>query len=149
MQSLRDSHLVTLCYCYLQINGRRCPLEVCLLRKLGHIPGVIRIIDWYEHQKSFVIVMERPEAVQDLFDFITEQGPLGENLSRNFFTQVVETILKCHQAGVLHGDMKDENLLVEKKSGKLRLIDFGSGSWLKESTYTVFDGKCCVKYAPP
>ena len=71
-----------------QICEDRVPMEVSLLHLLKNIPGIVKLVDYFERHDSFIIVMERPEPCKDLFDFITEKGVLEEQLARNFFRQV-------------------------------------------------------------
>ncbi len=124
-----------------QLNDQLVPMEISLMTKVDHVPGVIRLIDWFEKNDSFIIVMERPDSVMDLFDYITKKGPLPEAYARDFFRQVVSTVADVQRAGVVHRDIKDENILVDLKTCQLKLIDFGSGAFLKDSVYTDFDGE--------
>lgn len=124
------------------------PLEICLLRKVSSVPGVVRLLDFYEMPDSYILILERPLASKDLFDFINDHGALEETLAQQFLRQVVNAVLTCHQRGVIHRDIKDENLLVtitRHNVPKIQLIDFGSGAHIRDDIYFDFDGKAaCI-----
>merc|ERR1712172_208492 len=92
----------------------------------------------------------QPVEGRDLFDYISERGPLEERLAGVLFKQVVESVAGCQERGVLHGDVKDENVLVQEDSNgevRARLIDLGSGSWFSSEVYSQYEGTRV--YAPP
>ena len=81
------------------------PVEVLMLRQVHDVPGVVKLIDYFETPSSYLIVMEMFTSC-DLFDLISHCGPLGEEVAREIFSQVVESLTACVSREVLHGDVK-------------------------------------------
>jgi len=132
---------------WVQLGDDIVPMEVCLLKKVTGIDGCIQMLDYFEESNSCVVVMERPESCKDLFDLITERGALPEHVARTFFRQILDTVVRVHEAGVIHRDIKDENILIDLKTCELKLIDFGAGAFYRDSVFTDFDGTRV--YSPP
>jgi proto-oncogene serine/threonine-protein kinase Pim-3 len=129
------------------LNNRKVPLEIALLSRCKDCPGVIRLLDYYERHDGYLIVMERPSPYCDLFDYISDRGALDEVISRCIFKQIVETSIACSNSKVVHRDIKDENIIIDLRTGQIKLIDFGSGAFLSTEKYTDFEGTRV--YSPP
>jgi serine/threonine protein kinase len=135
---------------WVKVNGELIPREVWCLQRVTHVSGVVHLLDYYDYRSRsmYVVVMERPEHGQDLFDYITDRETLDESEARQFMHQVVRTLLEVHDAGILHRDVKDENIIVDLDTKCVRLVDFGSATQLRlDSEYTEFDGT--ILYSSP
>ena len=73
------------------------------------------------------IVMELLEG-RDLFDVITQNGPLTVKCAVDYVLQACEALADAHSCGIVHRDIKPENLfLVERSPGihLIKVLDFG------------------------
>jgi len=148
---------VVIVRCDWQVNGRLLPAEIALLQRLACVDGVIHLLDHFEQEDCFLIVMERPTPCEDLFDYITRRSALPEPQARDILRQTISILTAVHQKGVFHRDIKDENMLIDAETGRVRLIDFGSAAFARNNPYSSFGGmsiptisadKCCPRYLP-
>ncbi|XP_030630658.1 serine/threonine-protein kinase pim-3-like [Chanos chanos] len=111
-------------------------------------PNILRLLDWFELPTSYVLILELLDPCQDLAEFCEAQGgSLDEKLARKVTRQLLKALCHCEGRGVLHRDVKPENLLIQTQSHKVKLIDFGCGDLVKDSPYMYFAGT--YEYAPP
>jgi len=129
-----------------KIGQQIVPKEVALLHCVQH-QFIIKMLDYFEDADHFYIVMEKPDRYIDLFDYITQKGVVSERSSRFLFRQIIEAVQYCLSVGVVHRDVKDENILIDLQTNQIKLIDFGSGTFLIEGPYSEYEGTRV--YCPP
>ncbi len=89
---------------------------------LSH-PNIVAIFDQGEDDGLLFIAMELIEG-RTLRDVIREEGPLEPHRAVSVFEQVVSALASAHRAGVVHRDVKPENVLVAD-DGRVKVADFG------------------------
>ncbi|CAE7250107.1 CIPK18 [Symbiodinium pilosum] len=89
--------------------------EIQLLAMLDH-PRIVRLYEWYADTENVYIITDVCDG-GELFDLVKasqEQNQLiPEEWIRRIFTQATEAISYCHGKGVMHKDLKFENLLLQ------------------------------------
>ncbi|XP_056628046.1 serine/threonine-protein kinase pim-3-like [Triplophysa dalaica] len=111
-----------------------------LISKGDKVPEIIQLLDWQEHADRYVMVLERFAPCKDLSMFLKEDE-LDEYLANIDMFQATRAALICCKRGVLHRDIKLQNLLISTDyTFEVKLIDFGCGDLLKESAYDSYMG---------
>ena len=96
--------------------------ELILARKVTQ-KNVIRIFDLGEAGGLKFITMEFIEG-KDLASILKEKGRLSFAESANIISQTCTALDAAHCEGVVHRDLKPQNIMVEK-SGRIIVMDFG------------------------
>jgi serine/threonine protein kinase len=130
--------------------NRLLPLEVACLARANKSQYIVKLIDYIPPNGKNIlretcsescidenlvigIVLERDSSETSLFDYLLQNGCLKESEAKIIMKQIIDASLILLNIGILHGDLKSENILIEPKSKRIKLIDFGSSQFL-EST---------------
>ncbi|XP_062863401.1 serine/threonine-protein kinase pim-1-like isoform X2 [Trichomycterus rosablanca] len=139
------------CDTFITIPGdtNRLPVEVALMLMVSNPPRcehVLELLEWFDTPEYYVLILERPDPCMDLLQY-RGNGPLSEPLAQVIMWQVVLAARHCCDRGVLHRDIKEENLLINWERLEVKLIDFGCGELLKSTPYKTYSGT--MLYIPP
>jgi eukaryotic-like serine/threonine-protein kinase len=97
--------------------------------------NVIRIYDIAEADGVKFITMEYVEG-SDLRHILIENGKLAPERVIEIIRQVCIALEAAHTAGVIHRDLKPQNIMQESKTGRILVMDFGLARSLESDGMT-------------
>ncbi|HEY9878761.1 MAG TPA: protein kinase [Leptolyngbyaceae cyanobacterium] len=97
--------------------------EARRLAKCFH-PNIVRVTDFFTEDGLPYIVMDYIPG--ETLDKLVQPGrPLPEARALAYIFQVGEAVEAIHRAGLLHRDIKPQNLILQPETQRVMLIDFG------------------------
>jgi len=148
------------------------PMECFIMKNVNH-PNIVKYIDSFSDMKLFYIVMElhgnawamdeenlnnnngevEYQNAMDLFECIESRAMrFTEFQAKYIFKQIFAAVNYLYKNGIVHRDLKDENILIDKHFN-IKLTDFGAASYLKDyyenNAYFVNKFLGTMAYAPP
>ena len=94
----------------------------------------MRLKGWFEDEDNIYLVL-RYIPGKDCSKYFKHILP-DKKIVKSIMRQLVEAVKYCHQHGVVHRDIKLENILIDDKN-KIKLTDFGLAG-IKKDPYEVF-----------
>lgn len=127
-----------------EINKVMLRREYEISKSLSH-PGLPYVISYEtDSLAGEFIVMEYVDG--RTLDKFLESGPSLE-LRRNVFFQLLDVISYIHKCGIVHNDLKPQNIMVSNSSDSVKLIDFGMSA--DDSRFLAETAKGTPGYASP
>jgi dual specificity protein kinase YAK1 len=119
-------------------------VEVRILQQLNKSFDlrIVKMIDYFVFRKHLCIVFELLSV--NLYEVIKHNSFRGLpfTMVRSLADQLVRCLVCLKMNNVLHCDLKPENiLLMSKKNTKIKLIDFGSASFMGQQIYTYIQSR--------
>ncbi|XP_036439778.1 serine/threonine-protein kinase pim-2-like [Colossoma macropomum] len=133
------------------VESKAVPAEVALMQIMSQPPvckNIVQLIEWFDEPQRYILILERPDPCMDLESLLKNLGNcMDEDVARAVMVQAVKAVSQCSKRGVLHRDVKGENLLINTDTLVVKLIDFGCGDLIKKTPYDRYAGT--FRYCPP
>jgi serine/threonine protein kinase/Flp pilus assembly protein TadD len=107
--------------------------EIRLARRIGH-RNVCKMFDIGEAEGAHFITMEYVHG-EDLKSMIEMSGSLSLGMLLSVGKQVCDGLAEAHSLGVIHRDLKPQNIMIDKH-GNAKIMDFGIARSVKDRRTT-------------
>ena len=104
-------------------SRRRLEGEARAAEALSH-PAIAAVYDVSGPDDDPALVMELVDG-DPLSKILERDGPMAPKAAAALTADVADALYHAHQRGIIHRDVKPANILVERRTGRARLIDFG------------------------
>jgi serine/threonine-protein kinase len=104
--------------------------EARIATRLRH-PNVVEVLHSAPAGESAYIVMEFV-AGETLAEIVGRRGPLAASEACIYVRQAAVGLLCAEQHGVVHRDIKPQNLIFDPQTGLVKILDFGLGRLVDE-----------------
>ncbi|KAM6461571.1 myosin light chain kinase, smooth muscle isoform 3-T3 [Liasis olivaceus] len=99
--------------------------EISIMNCLHH-PKLVQLVDAFEEKANVVMVLELVSGGELFERIIDEDFELTERECIKYMKQISEGVQFIHKQGIVHLDLKPENIMCVNKTGtRIKLIDFG------------------------
>ncbi|XP_062931139.1 myosin light chain kinase, smooth muscle isoform X5 [Cynocephalus volans] len=99
--------------------------EIGIMNCLHH-PKLVQCVDAFEEKANVVMVLEIVSGGELFERIIDEDFELTERECIKYMRQISEGVEYIHKQGIVHLDLKPENIMCVNKTGtRIKLIDFG------------------------
>ncbi|EFN80327.1 Homeodomain-interacting protein kinase 2 [Harpegnathos saltator] len=125
--------------------ARQGQIEVSILSRLSQENAdefnFVRAFECFQHKSHTCLVFEMLE--QNLYDFLKQNkfSPLPLKYIRPILQQVLTALLKLKQLGLIHADLKPENIMLVdpmRQPYRVKVIDFGSASHVSKAVCNTY-----------
>lgn len=108
--------------------------EEGILAQLSH-PGIIKLFEIIETKNNYYLILEF--GGDNLCNYIRSQrrSKLEEQVVRVYARQIVSAVSYLHKKGIVHRDIKLENILLDKLTNRIKLADFGLSCVWDKNTF--------------
>ncbi|GAA5955616.1 hypothetical protein JCM3765_001802 [Sporobolomyces pararoseus] len=120
-------------------RGEKVRREIEVLKMVRH-PNIVRLYDVIETEKYIGIVLEYASG-GELFDHILAHRYLKERDASRLFAQLISGVSYLHRKGVVHRDLKLENLLLDRNRNVI-ITDFGFANRFNDATTDLMATSC-------
>ncbi len=110
---------------YLKVSNRLFTSEAQILAKLGDHDRIPRLLAYFEQAGEFYLVEEFVEG-RSLELELVRGYRMGEAQVIQILDDLLSILEYIHGQGVIHRDLKPDNIIRRKSDGKFVLIDFGA-----------------------